>query len=75
VRQIQVSGSTACKFLGVGSSSYSLGMSLQDDMSQARIDMRNKVASVGGNAYVKTSSVATEFTTTLEYDMYRCLTR
>lgn len=75
VRQIQASGTTECKFLGVGSSSYALGFGLQDDISQTSIDMRNKVAAAGGNAYVKTSNVTTDTITVMEYDMYKCPTK
>lgn len=72
VRQIQTNGTTECRFLGTGSSSYELGFNLQDDISQTSIDLRNKVAAAGGNAYVKTSNVTTEAVTIMEYDIYKC---
>ena len=75
VRQIQADGSTTCKFLGVESSSYELGLSVQDNISQTSIDLRNKVAAVGGNAYVKTSNITTDNATVMEFDMYRCPNR
>ncbi len=75
VRRIQADGATQCKFLGVGTSSYAMGMSLQDDISQARIAMRNKVAATGGNAYVMNHSATTIGYTEIEFDMYKCPNR
>ena len=56
VRQIQVAGQTNCKFLGIAEVTGSL---VYSSVTEGRRDMlaqlRNKVASMGGNALVASS--------------------
>jgi len=75
VRQIQVAGATECKFLGIAEVTGNL---VYSSMTEGRRDMlaqlRNRVADMGGNAFVPTAlDVSYGFSLPLaQGDAYHC---
>lgn len=72
VRRIPASIESGCQFLGPVSGAEYWGMSIADDAESALNQVRNKVAEMGGNAYVINGSSSTYEGSIYQADAYRC---
>jgi len=72
VRQIQPDWATECEFLGVIDASEGSGWDIPDDRRGALNKIRNRVAEMGGNAFVISQSTSNDFRTLIQADAYKC---
>ena len=72
VREIRPDWSTKCVFLGVVDAPEGRGYDVSDNRRGALNTIRNRVAQVGGNAYVITDINSNEFRTYIQADAYKC---
>jgi len=72
VRQIQPDWATKCEFLGVIDASEGTGWDIAGDRRGALNKIRNKVAEMGGDAFVISQSTSNEFRTLIQADVYKC---
>lgn len=73
VRQIQPDwANTNCKFLGVIDATEGMGFDFAADRRGALNNIRNQVAKMGGNAYVKSQTSTDLFRTMIQADAYDC---
>lgn len=72
VRQIQPDWATRCRFLGVVEASEGRGWDVQDDQRGALNQIRNKVATLGGNAYALSERSSSGIRTFVQVDAYSC---
>jgi hypothetical protein len=71
-RQIQASYANPCKFISSEEVENGSGAMPKDDVRNAKNMMRNKVAEMGGNAYVITSRLTDIGSTFIEFEIYDC---
>ncbi|WP_095589184.1 DUF4156 domain-containing protein [Actibacterium ureilyticum] len=72
VRQISLQTANACQFLGPVTGSESMGIDESMDTASAYNKVRNTTASMGGNAFVVSSSNTSIASTVVQADAYRC---
>lgn len=73
VRRIPAAIESGCQFLGPVSGSESLGMTIAEDAESSMNQVRNKVAELGGNAFVLTGSNSSYYDGSfVQADAYRC---
>ncbi|OOY30396.1 DUF4156 domain-containing protein [Thioclava sp. F36-6] len=72
VRQVSIHSVSDCRFLGPVSGSESWGMGTTQDAESALNKLRNKVAALGGNAFVQTNSSTRGDGTVIQGDAYFC---
>ena len=72
VRMIQPDWKNQCKFLGTESVSFGGGWTISDDVRKTRTMMKNKVAELGGNAYLDVGTYPGAFGTTIDFEVFNC---
>ena len=72
VREITRSEIALCKFLGVVDGSSSLGNTIGDNQRGALNEVRNKVAGLGGNAFLMLHGFSEVYGTAVQAEAYLC---
>jgi hypothetical protein len=72
VRQITHNEVAACRFLGVVDGSSSLGNTIGDNQRGALNEVRNKVAELGGNAFLLRHGFSEVYGTAVQAEAYLC---
>ena len=72
VHRIQPDAATRCRFLGAVAGSHANGASVTDNELGATNELRNRVAQMGGNAFVLTHTNSNMWRSVAQADAYLC---